>query len=48
VVGYIDDADPARSQRTRLQASGAHMTRNPAMLGELTASVVDSRWLPFD
>lgn len=48
VVGYIDDADPARSQRARLQASGAHMTRNPAMLGELTASVVDSRWQPFD
>lgn len=48
LVGFIDEADPASAQRTRLQKSGAHMTRNPAMLGELTASVVDSRWLPFD
>jgi succinyl-CoA synthetase alpha subunit len=48
LVGYIDEADPARAQRTRLQDCGVHMTRNPAMLGELTASVVDTRWLPFD
>jgi len=48
VVGFIDDASPAQRQRARLQACGAHMTRNPAMLGELTASVVDTRWLPFD
>lgn len=48
VVGFIDDADPAHDQRDRLHQAGAHMTRNPAMLGELTASVVDSRWLPFD
>lgn len=48
IVGFIDDADPARAQRTRLQDCGAHMTRNPAMLGELTASVVEPRWLPFD
>lgn len=48
LVGYIDDADPARAQRTRLQDCGVHMTRNPGMLGELTASVVDTRWLPFD
>jgi len=48
VVGFIDDADPAHEQRDRLHQAGAHMTRNPAMLGELTASVVDSRWLPFD
>ena len=48
LVGFIDEADPAGAQRKRLQACGAHMTRNPAMLGELTASVVDSRWLPFD
>jgi succinyl-CoA synthetase alpha subunit len=48
VVGFIDEASPAQPQRARLQGSGAHMTRNPAMLGELTASVVDSRWLPFD
>lgn len=47
-VGFIDDADPAHEQRDRLHQAGAHMTRNPAMLGELTASVVDSRWLPFD
>lgn len=48
LVGFIDDSDPASAQRTRLQKSGAHMTRNLAMLGELTASVVDTRWLPFD
>ena len=48
LVGFIDEADPASAQRMRLQQSGAHMTRNSAMLGELTASVVDTRWLPFD
>ena len=48
LVGYIDDDHPSRAQRTRLQDCGVHMTRNPAMLGELTASVVDTRWLPFD
>lgn len=48
LVGFIDDVDLAHPQRARLQQAGAHMTRNPAMLGELAASVVDSRWLPFD
>lgn len=48
VIGFIGDADPAQAQRARLQQAGAHMTRNPALLGELTASVVDTRWLPFD
>lgn len=48
VVGFIDDTDPAQAQRARWQQAGAHMTRNPSMLGELTASVVDTRWLPFD
>ena len=48
LVGFIDETDRTHAQRTRLQECGAHMTRNPAMLGELAASVVDSRWLPFD
>lgn len=47
-IGFIDDTDPAQTQRAGWQQAGAHMTRNPAMLGELTAAVVNSRWLPFD
>lgn len=48
VIGFIDPADPAHAQQERLRACGVHMSRDAARIGELTASLVDSPWLPFD
>ncbi|AMO23201.1 hypothetical protein GCM10027034_43290 [Ramlibacter solisilvae] len=48
VVGFIDPADPALPQQARLRASGVRMSRDAAGIGELTASLVELPWLPFD
>jgi succinyl-CoA synthetase alpha subunit len=48
VIGFIDPADPAHAQRERLAACGVHISRDAARIGELTASLVESPWLPFD
>lgn len=48
LVGYIEDGAGAAVQRSALQACGVQLASDPALIGELTASVVDCRWLPFD
>lgn len=48
VVGFIDAADAAHAQRERLRACGVHIADSPAGIGELTASLVECPWLPFD
>lgn len=48
VIGFIDETDAAYAQQGRLRACGVHMSRDAATIGELTASLVDSPWLPFD
>jgi succinyl-CoA synthetase alpha subunit len=48
LVGFIDGADPAHAQGSRLQACGVHMAREADMLGGLVSSVVAPQWLPFD
>lgn len=48
VIGFIDEADPDRAQQERLRACGVHVSRDAASIGELTASLVDPPWLPFD
>ena len=49
VVGFIDEADTsAHAQRELLRACGVHMSRDAAAIGELTASLVEPPWLPFD
>jgi succinyl-CoA synthetase alpha subunit len=48
VIGYIDEDDAACAQQQRLRACGVHMSRDAAQIGALTASLVDSPWLPFD
>jgi hypothetical protein len=44
VIGFVDD----RAQRARLEASGMHMSPDAAHVGEVTASLVEVPWLPFD
>lgn len=48
IIGFIDPADPAHAQQERLRACGVHMSPDAAKIGELTASLVDPAWLPFD
>lgn len=48
LVGYVEEGAAAAAQRTTLQACGVKLASDPALIGELTASVVDCRWLPFD
>ena len=48
VIAFLDGADPAHAQEERLRASGVHTSRDPATIGELTASLVECPWLPFD
>jgi succinyl-CoA synthetase alpha subunit len=48
VIGFIDEDDAAHAQQERLRACGVHMSRDAESIGELTASLVDSPWLPFD
>lgn len=48
VIGYIDSADPSSAQQAQLRASGVHMSPDAAGIGALTASLVETPWLPFD
>ena len=48
VIAFLDGTDPAHAQEERLRACGVHTSRDPATIGELTASLVECPWLPFD
>lgn len=48
LVGYVEDGVATQAQRATLQGCGVRLATDPALIGELTASVVDCRWLPFD
>lgn len=49
VIGFIGEEGPAAlAQRELLRASGVHISLDSSCLGELTASLVDCPWLPFD
>lgn len=48
LVGWIADGGTDAGQRARLTACGAHMTHELTAIGELTASVAEPQWLPFD
>lgn len=49
VIGFIGGSDPAAAaQRELLRACGVHISQDATGLAELTASLVDSPWLPFD
>jgi succinyl-CoA synthetase alpha subunit len=49
VIGFIGESDPAAAaQRELLRACGVHISRDATCLAELTASLVESPWLPFD
>lgn len=48
VIGFIEEADAARGQQERLRACGVHISADAAHIGELTASLVEVPWLPFD
>ena len=43
VAAFMDDR-----AGTRLESCGVHVTRDARAVGSLTASLVDSPWLPFD
>jgi succinyl-CoA synthetase alpha subunit len=46
VIAWFDGA--SRAQQELLRACGVHTTHDRALVGELTASLVESPWLPFD
>jgi succinyl-CoA synthetase alpha subunit len=48
VIGFIDETDPEHAQQERLRACGVHMSPTAEGVAELTASLVESPWLPFD
>ena len=48
LLGPIDEAGPDRAQAARLRACGAHVSRDASSIGDLTASLVECPWLPFD
>lgn len=49
VIGLIDASDPAAAaQGALLRESGVHISQDSAGLAELTASLVEHPWLPFD
>ena len=49
VIGFIGESGPAAAaQRELLGACGVHISRDADGLAELTASLVEPPWLPFD
>jgi succinyl-CoA synthetase alpha subunit len=49
VISFIGDEGPAAAaQRELLRACGVHISADSGSVGELTASLVELPWLPFD